>query len=94
MSNINSTNTKKKMNLTLLARLIADKEGKKSQARYPDIREILKIIYELDAAFLLEFGSDSFGPLQCLICKSDAIRRKQALKEIGKLRANKFKKYI
>lgn len=84
---------KDKMNLTLLARLVADKEGKKSQAKYADIREILRIIYELDAAFLIEFGADSFGPIQALIQKSDFIRRKHSLKEINKLKISKAKKY-
>lgn len=37
------------MTLNKLASLIAKREGKKSQARIGDIREILKILFTLDA---------------------------------------------
>jgi hypothetical protein len=37
------------MTLTKLASMIAKREGKKSQARIGDIREILKILFTLDA---------------------------------------------
>lgn len=50
-----------------LASSIAFKEGKKSQARIGDIREILKIIVDMDVAYAKEhdgnFGEGALGYL-------------------------------
>ncbi len=62
-----------KMTLQQLASAIAKREGKKSQSRIGDIREILKILIELDAQDLFESdGKDqSDGPLEVLMDYSD-----------------------
>lgn len=51
------------MNLRKLASLIAKREGKKSQARIGDIREILKILIQLEIEDILENPHSDDGPL-------------------------------
>lgn len=63
------------MTIQKLASDIAKREGKKSEARIGDIREILKIICTLDAESLLA-NKDQDGPLACLAYFSDKIADK------------------
>ncbi len=64
------------MTLNKLASEIAKREGKKSQARIGDIREILKIIVEMDAEMSVNFKMKN-GPIEALI--QAAFKRATAL---------------
>jgi len=56
------------MTLQRLASLIAKREGKKSQARIGDIREILKIIVTLSAQSATDDGTDQGSdPITALV---------------------------
>jgi hypothetical protein len=63
------------MTLQKLASLIAKREGKRSQARIGDIREILKIIATLDAESVIE-NTDMDGPIACLVRYGDKITKR------------------
>ena len=47
------------MTLNQLASIIAKREGKRSQARIGDIREILKILFTLKAEYIVASGGVS-----------------------------------
>lgn len=64
------------MTIQQLASAIAKREGKKSQARIGDIREILKIVCELDAD-AIEEDRDSKGPIACLCAQADKIVKRR-----------------
>ena len=55
------------MTLRKLASEIAKREGKKHQASIGDIREILKIIAEIEAEECIAIGDGESGPLQALL---------------------------
>lgn len=72
------------MTFQKLASLIAKREGKKSQARIGDIREILKILVEVDVEMRLDIERDidERSPLNSLRARADekivkATRKKQ-----------------
>lgn len=58
------------MNRTKLASILAKREGKKSSVRIGDIREILRLLIELDVEALRK-GEP--GPLNALIWEADQI---------------------
>ena len=64
------------MTLRKLASDIAKKEGKKSQARIGDIREILRILCEFEAEFL-NGETNVLGPLECLATQATRISLKK-----------------
>lgn len=68
------------MTIGKLASAIAKKEGKKSQARVGDIREILKIIVDLEVlARLSSHPPDDFiknSPIASLISRVDVVLHK------------------
>jgi hypothetical protein len=47
------------MTLQKLASLIAKKEGKKSQARIGDIREVLRVLCDIECDFILQDSEES-----------------------------------
>lgn len=51
------------MTLNKLASLIAKREGKRSQARIGDIREILKIIVELNTESMIDGSNEAAVPV-------------------------------
>lgn len=56
------------MTLRTLASKIAKLEGKKSQARIGDIREILKIIINMEAEYYMKnHKSVEGGPIKCIV---------------------------
>ncbi len=69
------------MTFQQLASAIAKKEGKKSQARIGDIREILKLLVETDVEYLVSNGGAiGKGPLDLLVEKSHAKYNKHQTK--------------
>jgi hypothetical protein len=56
----------KTMTLNKLASLIAKREGKKSQVKIGDVREILRIIVEIEGEDLYGGGDGSGMPLEIL----------------------------
>jgi hypothetical protein len=55
------------MTLNQLASLIAKREGKRSQARIGDIREILKILVLIDAEDCIARPDGDDGPIHALV---------------------------
>jgi hypothetical protein len=74
---------RKSVTLNKLASLIAKREGKRSQARIGDIREILKIISVLEAEYVVSSWADD-GPLRVI--------GKSAEKKADKLRSEFMRK--
>lgn len=72
------------MTLQKLASAIAKREGKKSQARIGDIREILKIICTLDAEAGLATENQMSGPIVALIKSSEKIEERLAKRKVKK----------
>ncbi len=64
------------MTLAKLASEIAKREGKKSQARIGDIREILKVLAQLDAEYEIENATQSGGPLDTIGLAADKIGKR------------------
>lgn len=84
----------RKDTLREIASQIAKLEGKKSQARIGDIREILKLICVLDAKFLIEnketpFSIRGLSPVELIDHRSAYLYAKLIKKE---LKAKKCKK--
>lgn len=74
------------MTLQKLASAIAKREGKKSQARIGDIREILKLICVMDIEDAATVGEDD-GPITSLIQRRNEMlikRSKRKAKGAGK----------
>ena len=67
------------MNLDNLATAIANKEGKKHQATIGDIREILKIIVDFEAASLVDVSAAS----PCRMLRSGAMEFARTLGYFG-----------
>ncbi len=78
------------MTFQKLASAIAKREGKKSQVRIGDIREILKILVELDVEYCLKRDGYFFdGPLHYLDKRSTALMIKLRAREERKERKGK-----
>jgi len=69
------------MTIQTLASKIAKHEGKKSQAKIGDIREILKLIAQFEAEHVMDNPGIQDGPIDVLELESDKIflrlRKKQ-----------------
>lgn len=70
------------MNMKELASKIAAREGKKVEVSIGNIREILKIVVDME----VESGSPEDSPLTCLVKRSIAVQKKskQASSKIPK----------
>lgn len=77
------------MTIQKLASEIAKREGKKSQARIGDIREIIKTLCTLEAEMITS-GSDAVGPLDVIAEQSSKVAEKLYRKQ-AKLHTQKGK---
>lgn len=70
------------MTLNKLASMIAKREGKKSQARIGDIREILKLIVEIQAELL--DSDEPFESWPSMAISEQALKRTKRKKKAAK----------